>query len=41
MRSGETHYLDHPRIAVLIRIEPFLLAEPLSEDGAVVRAVRD
>ena len=41
MRSGETHYLDHPRIAVLIRIEPFLLAEPLDEDGPVVRAVRD
>jgi hypothetical protein len=41
MRSGETHYLDHPRIAVLIRIEPFLLAEPLIGDGAVVRAVQD
>ncbi|MDZ7825601.1 MAG: CsiV family protein [Gammaproteobacteria bacterium] len=41
MRSGETHYLDHPRIAALIRIERFLLAEPLDEDGPVVRAIGD
>ena len=41
MRSGETHYLDHPRIAALIRIERFLLAEPLDENGPVMRAVGD
>jgi hypothetical protein len=30
MRSGELHYLDHPKLAVLVRIEPVTPPESLS-----------
>lgn len=36
MRSGELHYVDHPHVGALIRIERFALAEPLAADQAVV-----
>ena len=33
MRSGELHYVDHPRIGALVRITPFALAAPLAADA--------
>lgn len=30
MRSGELHYLDHPKLGVLVRIEPVILPDSLS-----------
>ncbi|HSG88840.1 MAG TPA: CsiV family protein [Pseudomonadales bacterium] len=41
MRSSELHYIDHPQIGTLIRIEPFMLAEPLTPEGPVVAAPRE
>lgn len=41
MRSGETHYVDHPRVGALVRITPFALAEPLAEDAPPVPAPND
>ncbi len=31
MRSGELHYIDHPKIGVLVRIEPVAFPEPILE----------
>jgi hypothetical protein len=36
MRSGELHYLDHPKLGVLVRIEPFVPPQELSVDQAAV-----
>lgn len=41
MRSGETHYVDHPRVGALVHITPFALAEPLTEDAPPVPATSD
>ncbi len=30
LRSGEAHYLDHPKLGVLVRIEPVTPPESLS-----------
>ena len=35
MRSGETHYVDHPRIGALVRLTPFELSAPLQADAPV------
>ena len=35
MRSGETHYVDHPRIGALVRLAPFGLSAPLKPDAPV------
>ncbi|MEE4301389.1 MAG: CsiV family protein [Pseudomonadales bacterium] len=41
MRSGQTHYVDHPRVGALVHITPFALAAPLTEDGPPVPAASD
>ena len=35
MRSGETHYIDHPRVGALVRVTPFELEAPLLADAPV------
>ena len=29
MRSGELHYLDHPKLGVIVRVDPIKIPEPL------------
>jgi hypothetical protein len=31
MRSGELHYLDHPKLGILVRMEPVTMPEELAE----------
>jgi hypothetical protein len=31
MRSGELHYLDHPKLGILVRIDPVTIPQPLIE----------
>ncbi len=31
MRSGELHYLDHPKLGILVRIDPVQIPDSLSE----------
>jgi hypothetical protein len=33
MRSGELHYVDHPRVGALVRADRFLLQQPLEPGG--------
>ncbi|MDC9719110.1 MAG: CsiV family protein [Gammaproteobacteria bacterium] len=35
MRSNELHYLDHPKLALLVKIIPFTPAEPIIEAPAI------
>ena len=41
MRSGETHYVDHPRIGALVRVTPFALDAPLEPDGPVTARLEE
>lgn len=34
MRSEELHYLDHPKLVLLVKVIPFTPAEPISEAAA-------
>ncbi|MFV2091051.1 MAG: CsiV family protein [Pseudomonadales bacterium] len=31
MRSTEIHYLDHPKLGLVVRIDPVVIPEPLVE----------
>jgi hypothetical protein len=41
MRSGETHYVDHPRIGALVRVTPFGLDAPLDAEAPVAARLDD
>src|SRR5690606_29729616 len=36
VREGELHYLDHPKLGVVVRIEPVVPPEPLQAAHAAV-----
>ena len=35
MRSKELHYIDHPKLVLLVKIIPFTPAEPILEEVEV------
>jgi hypothetical protein len=41
MRSKELHYIDHPKLVLLVKIIPFTPAEPILEEVEVKVAVED